>query len=65
VKIRVLVEHAQDHPDTLDDVVLGRELAEVIGDLYVEPTDAPSTKWTEVAKILRVHGLKITEIDNG
>lgn len=56
---------ASDIAETLDDVVLGRELADVIGDTFLDVTDTPSDQWSSIVKTLRVHGLKIVEIDHG
>lgn len=55
---------AADFKPTEEDAELGDELAETIGDTFIDACQiGPSSQWEIIAMILRVHGLQIVPIE--
>ena len=66
MRIRKLDRHHSEVLTTDEDRELGSELAEAMGDTFVDfKKMAPCTQWTVVAKALRAHGLKVAERRKG
>lgn len=64
MKIKKFRGRLSDEPDSIDDIALGMKLGKAIGDTRIAGHDASSDQWTTVVKLLRLHGLKITESEH-
>jgi len=63
LKIKRLGDISHDeYPITADDILLGANLSYFIGIINHKYNDSSMFQWTQVARALRVHGLKIAEV---
>lgn len=61
--VQPMPAHFTDYPEHAQDRFIGDTIAETIGDLIAGWNMTPVWQWTRVARALRIHGLKIVEID--
>ena len=61
MNIRNIGTHFSDFYTEEVDEKLGKEIAFIIGDTFIDESISPRTQWEIICKALRIHGLKIIE----